>query len=144
MKIPLLLIIVISTVTLRIQAEKPAYSIREGEDATSAHYYFLYSNGDSIHRVRWMWNGGASNNPTVMEYLIKSGAVEVINSTGDRKLLPLLEAGKEPKLNITKRYTIPRGEGPGLLSKDRDESLSIAQRTDLLNLISILANERKP
>lgn len=92
-----------------------------------------------------MWNGGASTKPTVTEYLIKSGAVEVIHSTGDRKQLLSLEAGKEPKMNITERYTIPLGEGPRVLPTDRETGvISVAQRTDLLNLISFLAMERKP
>ncbi len=42
----------------------------EGEDATSAHYYFYSESGGKVDRVRWVWNGGAQHDPTVTDFLI--------------------------------------------------------------------------
>ena len=54
----------------------------EGEDATSTHYFFYHSNGESVERIRWVWNGGAQNAPTVTEYILGSGKITIRQLVG--------------------------------------------------------------
>jgi hypothetical protein len=44
-------------------AEFQVTCIRESEGASSEHSRFACSNGDSVQRVRWDWNGRARNKP---------------------------------------------------------------------------------
>lgn len=124
------------------------YLLEEGEDATSTHYYFLYCAGDSVQRVRWVWNGGAQNDPTVTEYVIKGGTVRVSHLKGEREQLADLLAGKEPALKTVSSYVL--GPEKGYDREDQilapagkaDQALTAEQRVDLSNLLEILARER--
>lgn len=124
------------------------YLLEEGEDATSTHYYFLYCVGDMVQRVRWVWNGGAQNDPTVTEYVMKGGTVRVSHLKGVREQLPDLLAGKEPSLKTVSSYVL--GPEKGYDKEDQilapsgkaDQALTAEQRVDLSNLLEILARER--
>lgn len=122
-----------------------SHHAEEGEDATSAHYYFYESNGDAIQRVRWVWNGGAQNAPTVTEYLLGSGKIIVRHLVGKRDDIAALVVGGDAKLELKKEYSISAKSSAEMLIPDPPaKSLSDVQRVDLKNLIDLLAKERKP
>lgn len=117
----------------------------EGEDATSTHYYFYQSNGDSVERIRWVWNGGAQNAPTVMEYILDSGKITIRRLVGKRESVSALIAGKEAPLELKEEYSITTKDSSQMLvPPPPDKSLTDKQRTDLYNIINLLAKERKP
>ena len=117
----------------------------EGEDATSHHYYFYQSNGESISHVRSVWNGGAQNPPKVVDYFIDGSKIRIRHSTGVRAVVADLIAGREAKLELVSEYQI-RGEHAGamLLPPPPEENLTADQRRDIANLIYLLAKHRKP
>ena len=121
------------------------YQFEEGEDATSTHYYFYESNGDSIQRVRWVWNGGAQNPPTVTEYLLGPGKIIIQHLVGKRDDLPNLVIGGDAELQLKQEYSIAAESTANMLvTAPPAKSLSDTQRIDLKNLIDLLAKERKP
>lgn len=121
-----------------------SHSSQEGEDATSTHYYF-YLGGDDVRQVRWVWNGGAQNAPTVTDYVFESGKLVIRHLEGKRDDIPALITGKEAELTVKEEYTLTRGVSPGALLPDRpDKTLTERQRTDISNLIDLLARGRKP
>ena len=122
-----------------------SYHAEEGEDATSTHYYFYESNGDSIQRVRWVWNGGAQNPPTVTEYLLGSGKITVRHLVGKRDDVAALVVGQDAELEVKREYSLAAESTANMLIPDQPaKSLSDTQRIDLKNLIDLLAKERKP
>ena len=122
-----------------------SYYAEEGEDATSTHYYFYESNGDSIQRVRWVWNGGAQNTPTVTEYLLGSGKITIRHLIGKRDDGAALVVGGDAELELKKEYSIAAKSSAEMLTPEPPaKSLSDVQRVDLKNLIDLLAKERKP
>lgn len=117
----------------------------EGEDATSTHYYFYQSNGDSVQRIRWVWNGGAQNAPTITEYILDSGKITIRQLLGKRDSVGALIAGKEAILELKEEYSITaKDSSQMLIPPPPDKSLTDKQRTDLKNLTDLLAKERKP
>jgi hypothetical protein len=113
----------------------------EGEDATSTHYYF----GESVQRIRWVWNGGAQNAPTVTEYILDSGQITIRQLVGKRESAGALTAGKDADLELKEEYSITaKDSSQMLIPPPPDKSLTDKQRTDLKNLIDLLAKERKP
>lgn len=117
----------------------------EREDATSTHYYFYQSNGDSVQRIRWVWNGGAQNAPTVTEYILDSGEITIRQLLGKRDSVGSLIAGKESELELKEEYSITsKDSSQKLIPQPLNKSLTDKQRTDLENLINLLAKERKP
>jgi hypothetical protein len=124
---------------------KWSYSAEVGEDATSTHYYFYESDGESIQRVRWVWNGGAQNAPTVTEYLLGSGKITIRHLVGKRDDVAALVAGRDADLTLKNEYSISVKSSDEMLIPERPEkSLSDIQRADLKNLIDLLAKERNP
>ena len=118
---------------------------REGEDATSTHYYFYQSNGERVERIRWVWNGGAQNAPTVTEYILDSGKITIRKLVGKRDSVGALIAGKEASMELKEEYSITaKDSSQMLIPPPPDKSLTDKQRTDLMNLIDLLAKERKP
>ena len=116
----------------------------EGEDATSTHYYFYHSNGESVERVRWVWNGGAQNAPTVTEYTLGSGKITIRRLVGKRETVSALIKGKEAELELKEEYSIiAEGTSQMLVPPPPDKSLTDKQRIDLKNLIDLLAKERR-
>lgn len=121
------------------------YQAEEGEDATSTHYYFYESNGESIQRVRWVWNGGAQNPPTVTDYILGSGQITVHHLVGKREDVSKLILGRDADLELKKEYLITAKTTADMLTPAPPaKSLSDHQRIDLKNLIDLLAKERKP
>lgn len=117
----------------------------EGEDATSTHYYFYQSNGDSVKRIRWVWNGGAQNAPTVTEYILGSGKITIRQLVGKRESVGALIAGKEATLELKGEYSIiAKDTSRMLVPPPPDKSLTDKQRIDLNNIIDLLAKDRKP
>src|SRR5687768_17869192 len=82
------------------------HTAEEGEDATSSHYYFYRSNGDSIECIRWVWNGGAQNAPSVTEYILGSGKITIRHLVGKRESIVALIAGKQVDLELKGEYSI--------------------------------------
>lgn len=122
-----------------------SYSAEVGEDATSMHYYFYESDGESIQRVRWVWNGGAQNAPTVTEYLLGSGKITIRHLVGKRDDVAALVAGRDADLTLKNEYSISVKSSNEMPIPERPEkSLPDVQRVDLKNLIDLLAKERKP
>jgi hypothetical protein len=121
------------------------HTAEEGEDATSTHYYFYESNGDSIERIRWVWNGGAQNAPTVKEYILGSGKITIRELVGKRESIAALTAGMDAALELKEEYSISvKDTSQMLVPPPPDKSLTDRQRIDLYNIISLLAKERKP
>ncbi len=117
----------------------------EGEDATSHHYYFYKSNGESISHVRSVWNGGAQNPPLVTDYFIDGSTIQIRHSKGTREVVTELTKGQDAKLDLVNEYKI-KGEHAGamLLAPTPEKELNADQRRDLANLIYLLAKHRKP
>ena len=89
-----------------IAESKWTHKTEEGEDATSTHYYFFKSNGDSVEQVRWVWNGGAQNPPTVTDYFLRSGRITVRHLVGKREDITDLTLGREVDLEVKEEYSI--------------------------------------
>ncbi|MES2995408.1 MAG: hypothetical protein V4733_01200 [Verrucomicrobiota bacterium] len=120
------------------------YFVEEGEDATSSFYYFYQSNGESIQRVRMVWNGGAQNPPSIIDYLLDSGKIIIRHLVGTREMIPDLIAGKDVRLELQREYSISKGSSDDmLLPSPPDKALTKEQRHDLGNLIDLLAKDRK-
>ena len=130
-----------------VQAEDIRWTHRaeEGEDATSSFYYFYASDGESVVRIRSVWNGGAQNLPEVTDYILDGGDITFRHSTGQRTDLVALLNGKNVKLDVKKEYSIRSSDDAHMLVPPKpNETLTKEQRVDLANLISLLAKERKP
>ena len=121
------------------------HKITEGEDATSTSYYFYQSNGDSVERVWSVWNGGAQNPPEVTDYKFEGGGIRIRHLKGTREKVRDLVNGRECKLEVVSEYVLKNGSSDAILvPAGSDEPLSDAQRSDLSNLIYLLAKDRKP
>jgi len=137
--------LLISFAVSAVAGNEWTYQSEEGEDATSTHYYFYESNGDSIQRVRWVWNGGAQNLPTVTEYLLGSGKIMIRHLVGKRDDVASLVTGGDAELELKQEYSITaKSTAEMLVPALPAKSLSDTQRIDLKNLIDLLAKERKP
>lgn len=120
-------------------AEKWTHQVEQGEDATSTHYYFGHSTGQSMNRVRWVWNGGAQNKPTVTDYRITTGKITISHYVGQRKLIPDLVAGRDAVLTLTLTHSISAKDVESLfLSATFKAPLTQRQKVDLKNLKEIL------
>src|SRR6266540_4636326 len=123
----------------------------EGEDATSAFYYFFYSlpDEDEVSKVRMLWNGGSANKPTITDYYLAGTFIWIIERIADRRDLPLLLKGEDAPFQTVKErfiktapienerlYTFP--DVPKVLR------LSEAERRDLTTLLTLLSKTRKP
>lgn len=116
----------------------------EGEDATSVHYYFYSESGGKIDRVRWVWNGGAQNDPTVTDFLIGPDQITIREYTGKRNALPELLRGGNESLVLVEENLVPTGgKSLGDLLK-APVSLPEDRKVDLENLEGILDQEREP
>jgi hypothetical protein len=121
------------------------HTAEEGEDATSTHYYFYQSSGESVERIRWVWNGGAQNAPTITEYILGSGKITIRQLVGKRESVEALIVGKEAPLELKEEYSITAKDSSQMLvPAPPEKSLTDKQRIDLKNLIDLLAKERQP
>jgi hypothetical protein len=119
------------------------HSTVEGEDASSAHYYFYRSDGPTFSRVRWVWNGGAQNAPTVTDYLMEGNQLTVLQRTGSRKEIPKLIAGREAKLDLKQKFTLLIEGRDETLALQPGQSLTEAQQTAFRNFKALLSNYRE-
>ena len=125
-------------------AEKWTYQVEQGEDATSTHYYFYHATGKSIDLVRWVWNGGAQNKPTVTDYQIGAGKITIRHYTGKRESIPDLVSGRDAELTLTLEHVVTAKDVESLfLSATFKEPLTKRQRTDLKNLKDLLAEVKQ-
>ena len=121
------------------------YSIEEGEDATSSHFYFYQLSGESVERIRWVWNGGAQNAPTVTEYILGSGRITVRHLFGKRDSVAELTSGKDAVLELKEEYSISTSDPSAMLILPvPGKEPSYSQRMDIMNLINLLARSRSP
>lgn len=121
------------------------HRVIEGEDASSASFYLYQSNGDAVERVRWIWNGGAQNAPTVTDFILEADMILVRHSEGKREQIDELTNGKDVRLTTKTEYRLRADGSPlVLLPETGKKSLSEEHRTDLKNLIDLLARERSP
>lgn len=126
------------------RAEAWTHKAEVGEDATSRFYYLYKSNGSSVVAVRSVWNGGAQNPPEVVDYLIDGGKIVVRRSAGKREDIPALIEGKDAALELKGEYAIQCRDTGAMLLQEDGKPLSDKQRIDVFNLLSLLAQERKP
>jgi len=116
----------------------------EGEDATSASYYFFYrlAGDDRLAKVRVLWNGGAQSKPTITDYYLDGSTIFIVERSAERRDLPALVKGKDAAFETVKEHTI-KGLGDETLSFE-STAASRDERITLGNLISILTMTRKP
>jgi hypothetical protein len=135
------LLIGFSALTCLAENIKWTHQQIDHEDATSTHYYLFKSNGHSIDRVRVIWNGGAQNPPSVTDYLLEDGDIKTRRYVGKREALAAIFAGKDESLEIKNGYVLI---GHLLRPSRPSTTLTDEQRTDLSNLIDLLAREKEP
>ncbi|MGJ8725018.1 MAG: hypothetical protein ACSHYB_10715 [Roseibacillus sp.] len=116
-------------------------SAEEFEDGSSGHFYFFFSNGASVERVRWIWNGGASNKPAVVDYFLRGGMLKVFCYEGARESAENLSEGRNAPLVLLKKLSFAL---PGSDFSDDDKQLDEDSLTHLRSLFDILAKEREP
>lgn len=146
MKSPFLhLCVWLATVSFAHAAPGPwTHHAYEGEDATSGHDYFYAEANGKVERVRWIWNGGAQNDPTVTDFLITADRVTIREWVGTRSSLPKLLAGGDEGLVLKEEFHVETG-GKSLTDLLKDDSgLPEERRIDLENLASILDLDREP
>ena len=115
----------------------------EGEDASSVHHYLYAEEQGEVKRVRWIWNGGAQNDPTVTEFVIGADQITVKEFTGARKNTDEIIAGKDTSLKLDKETAIPTGGKSVTVLLETTPKLTEDQRAALENLESILEMERE-
>lgn len=116
----------------------------EGEDATSKHYYFYNSDIGSDYRVRWVWNGGAQNRPTVTDYILDSGKITIRHLVGDRDTISELILGGVAELELKEEYSIDSQysvEERRLI--DSKKPLTEKRKIDIENLADLLTRHRE-
>jgi hypothetical protein len=92
-----------------------------------------------------VWNGGAQNRPTVTDFHLEAGAIRIKKMTADRSAIPDLVVGRNAKFEITLAYSLScKNSKHMLIPPGPDKNLTLPQRIDLYNLISILAMEKRP
>lgn len=116
----------------------------EGEDASSVHHYLYAEEKGEVKRVRWIWNGGAQNEPTVTDFWIGADQITVKEFTGSRKNTAEIISGKDTSLKLDKEFAIPTGGKPVTALLETTPKLTEDQRNALENLESILSMEREP
>lgn len=116
----------------------------EGEDASSVHHYLYSEEQGEVKRVRWIWNGGAQNDPTVTEFVIGADQITVREFTGSRKNTDELIAGKDSSLKLDQEFAIPTSGRTVSALLEAGSKLTEDQRIALENLESILEMERDP
>lgn len=130
--------------SLRAEDVKWTHWAEEGEDASSSNHYYFQSNGDSVERIRWVWNGGAGNEPSITEFLIESDKITIRTLTAKRVHLKALVAGKDAPMSVQKEYSVTAADTSKMLLQPSGKALTAEQRADLYNLITLLARERRP
>jgi hypothetical protein len=116
----------------------------EGEDATSAFYYFFYRlpEAEALTKVRMLWNGGAQNKPSITDYYLEGDAVQVVERSAERSDLPALLKGQDAPSQILKDYVVKFVSDDSRLTEP--SGLTRGEHMLLGNLISALAMTRKP
>jgi len=143
MRIHIVGTILLALCTAAFGGTKWTHSIEEGEDATSTHHYFWFSNGSTVEKIRWVHYGGAGR-ATVIDYVLGTGFIRIKKMTSDRGSIPDLAAGRDAKFETTTDYTLTcKDSGHMLLLPDPNKRLSASQRLDLWNLIWLLSREDK-
>ena len=116
----------------------------EGEDATSATYYFFYKlpDDDTLAKVRMLWNGGAQNKPTITDYYLDGSSVQVVERSAERSDLRVLLKSQDAPSQILKEYIIKFVSDDSRL--DEPSGLTRKEHMVLGSLISALSMTRKP
>lgn len=116
----------------------------EGEDATSGHDYFYAEANGKVERVRWVWNGGAQDDPTVTDFLITADRITIREFVGKRSALANLLAGGDEGLVLKGEFHVETA-GKSLTDLLKETSgLPEERRIDLENLAGILDLDREP
>lgn len=116
----------------------------EGEDATSATYYFFYKlpDDDTLGKVRMLWNGGAQNKPSITDYYLDGTSVQVVERSAERSDLKTLVKGQDTPSQILKEYAVKFVSDDSRLAEP--SGLTRQEHMVLGNLISALCMTRKP
>jgi hypothetical protein len=114
----------------------------EGEDATSASYYFFYTlpGDDRLAKVRTLWNGGYENKPTIKDYYLDGSSIFIVERSAERRDLPVLIKGRDAAFETLKEHTIKLGDDP---ASPESTAASKEERAMLSDLVSILSMSRK-
>lgn len=119
------------------------HSASEGEDASSVHYYFFAEKEGKVERVRWVWNGGAQDDPTVTDFLIGPESITIREFKGKRESLKSLVSGSDEGMVLDWESIIKTGGKPVGEVLKTAAGLSEENKVDLENLEGILSNDRK-
>lgn len=116
----------------------------EGEDATSATYYFFYKlpDEDTVAKVRVLWNGGAQNKPTITDHYLDGSSVHVVERSAERSDLAALLKGRDAPFQILKEYAVKFVSDDSGLAEP--SGLTKMEHMVLGNLVSALSMTRKP
>jgi hypothetical protein len=70
-----------------------------GEDASSGFNYFVYKSRSRVKKIRMIWNGGASSDPSVQDFYFKDGSpVLYVELLGNRKRVAAITRGRNTSL----------------------------------------------
>lgn len=70
-----------------------------GEDATSGFDYFVYKSRSQVKKIRMVWNGGATDDPSAQDFYFKDGSpVLYVELLGNRKQLAAITRGRNTSL----------------------------------------------
>ena len=77
-----------------------------GEDASSGFYYFVYKSGSRVRKIRMVWNGGATDDPSAQDFYFKDGSpVLYVELSGKRGQLAAVIRGRNTSLReVEKLY----------------------------------------
>ena len=93
------------------------------------------ADGGILERARWLWNGGASEKPTVTDFVIATGKITVRHLEGSRKALPEMITGKDGDLKVTGEYVLSaKGIEESFSATKFDRPLTASEKQDLANL----------
>lgn len=121
---------------------KWTHSWSAGEDATSTFYYFIEDRGQ-VTRIRWMWNGGAQNKPTVTDYIFESGAIKIVSQEADRKNIEELILGRNTGLKVlSKSKILRRHTGMMMVPEPPRKTLNNSERSHLNSILDLLLQDR--
>jgi hypothetical protein len=110
----------------------------EGGDASSSCYHFIGRQGNAI-RVRILYVAAYTHEASGTDYFLEGGSIRVNKIRGAKAKEAQQIEGKDDGITVAATYTLKtKSPQDALLSSLGNEQLTMAQRLDLSELITIL------